>query len=151
VKFRLVPAKPFVRIDYETHATLEDFQAAVHRRAKERDVDFMDAIIHTEAKYVLCVGRFVAHAPYTHRYDWTRVYWESTGKRKEDYLRTTDYFFRYDRGVTNVHPKSFIGRLLFGRLLSSARLLRIGHALSSFISADKPTVTVDLFLPSSRT
>lgn len=151
VKFRLVPAKPYVKLEHETYPNLQAFDAAIRRHSAAGDVDFMDGIIHSPTKWVLCVGRFVAHAPYTHRYDWTRVYWQSTGTRKEDYLRTTDYFFRYDRGVTNVHPRSFLGRLLLGPFLTSERLLRIGHGLSRFLSADKPTVTVDLFMPASRT
>ncbi len=150
LKFRLVPAKPYVKMTYATYKTLAEYSAAIRRHATERDVDFMDGIIHAPDKYVLCLGNFVDKAPYTHRYDWVRVYWQSTGKRKEDYLRTADYFFRYDRGVTNVHPKSFIGRLLFGKLMTSARLLRLAEILNPFLSADRPTVTVDLFLPVSK-
>ena len=36
-------------------------------------------------------------APYTNRYDWLKVYYQSTAKRREDYLKTPHYFFRYDR------------------------------------------------------
>ena len=56
-----------------------------------------------------------------------KVYYQSTRTRREDYLRTPDYFFRYDRGVTNVHPKSLLGRLLFGKLLDSSQLLRLAR------------------------
>ena len=110
----------------------------------------MDGIIHAPNKYVLCLGKFVDEAPYTHRYDWVRVYWRSTGTRIEDYLRTPDYFFRYDRGVTNVHPRSFVGRLLFGKVMSSTTLLRLAEVLHRFLSADRPNVTVDLFLPIAK-
>jgi hypothetical protein len=148
--FRLVPAKPFVKVTYETYRTLEDYRAAILRYAGRSDVDFIDGIIHARDKLVLSIGRFVDEAPYTHRYDWVRVYWKSTGTRREDYLRTIDYFFRYDRGVTNVHPRSFLGRLLFGKLLSSSRLLRLAETFNRFLPASRPTVTVDLFLPQSN-
>ena len=148
--FKLVPAKPFVRIVYESHATLETYLASIKAHAAARDVDFMDGIIHSPRKYVLSLGTFVDTAPYTSDYSWLRVYWESTGTRREDYLATQDYFFRYDRGVTNVRPSSLPGRLVFGKLLTSTQWLKLGNKLHWVLARENPTVTVDLFLPVSR-
>ena len=149
--FRLVPAEPFVHVTYERHRTLEDYIAAMRRHAKDDTLDFMDGIIHSPALYVLSLGRFVKDAPYTNAYDWTKVYFRSTRERADDYLKTPDYFFRYDRGVTNVHPKSWLGRLLFGKLLDSSTLLRIIDKLHMFIPGERPQVTLDVFLPSTKT
>ena len=148
--FRLVPAKPYVCIHYETYPSLDEYRAAIKRHFDHQDVDFMDGIMHRPDKLVLCVGKFVDEAPYTSKYDWTKVYWESTGKRLTDYLTTPDYFFRYDRGVTNVHPKSWLGRLLFGKLMGSGNTLRIADKLNFLFKTDKPTVIVDVFLPFSK-
>jgi hypothetical protein len=148
--FQLVPAKPFVRVDYDTYSNLADYKAAIWRHYRDQDVDFMDGIIHARDKYVLSLGRFVSQAPYTNSYDWMKVYYKSTAERREDYLRTPDYFFRYDRGVTRVHPSSAVGRLLFGKLLTSAQLLRIAEKLPRLLSADRPEVVVDLFIPFSK-
>lgn len=155
--FRLVPAKRYVHVTYETHATLDSYLRAMRDYAKDEGgasgagpVDFMDGIIHSPTEYVLSLGRFVDRAPYTNAYDWTKVYWLSTKERREDYLKTPDYFFRYDRGVTNVHPKSYVGRLLFGKLLDSSTLLRIVDKLHMFLSPDRPNVTLDVFLPSTK-
>ncbi len=148
--FRLVPARAFVRVDYEHHATFEAYQASIQRHFESEDVDFMDGIMHAPDKLVLCVGRFVDSAPFTHRYDWTRIYYESTATRDHDFLRTPDYFFRYDRGVTNVHPRSFVGRLLFGKLLDSGTTLRLADKLNFLFRTDRPTVILDVFLPFSQ-
>lgn len=149
--FRLVPAEPFVHVRYETHASLASYERSILRHAEENDVDFMDGILHAPDRLVLSLGRFEREAPYTSRYDWTEVYWESTATRREDHLRTRDYFFRYDRGVTNVHPRSKLGRLLFGKLLGSDRLLRMAQSLRRVVlSDDRPTVTLDTFLPISQ-
>jgi FAD/FMN-containing dehydrogenase len=148
--FRLVPAKRYVHLVHEKHATVEDYVAAIQRHTAARDVDFLDGIIHSPTQYVLCTGRFVDSAPYTSRYDWLAVYYQSTAKRSEDYLTTPDYFFRYDRGVTNVRPKSFVGRLLFGKLLASTQWLWLGNKLHWLLRKDKPTVTLDVFVPVSK-
>jgi FAD/FMN-containing dehydrogenase len=150
LKFRLVPAKPYVHVEYETHHTLEDYRASIQRHFEQQDIDFMDGIIHAPDKLVLCCGRFVDRAPYTNRYDWVKVYYQSTGTRAEDYLATPDYFFRYDRGVTNVHPKSLVGRVLLGKLMSSSQVLRIADKANFLFKTEKPTVILDVFLPFSK-
>jgi len=127
--FKLVPARPYVKLRYETYASLAAYQAAILGHFKARDIDFMDGIIHSPHCYVLCAGDFVDAAPYTSDYRWMKIYYQSTRTRTEDYLTTPDYFFRYDRGVTNVRPRSLVGRLLFGRFLASSQWLRLAERL----------------------
>jgi FAD/FMN-containing dehydrogenase len=149
--FKLVPAKPFVHLVYERHTTLAAFQHSIAQHARDRDIDFMDGIIHSPSLWVLCTGRFVERAPYTTRYDWVKVYYQSTATRSEDYLDTKHYFFRYNRGVTNVRPRSFVGRLLFGKFLQSSQWLRIAEKVHFLLPKERPTVTLDVFVPFSKT
>jgi FAD/FMN-containing dehydrogenase len=138
--FRLVPAKRYVHVVYEKHATIESYQASIKRHADTRDVEFMDGIIHSPSLYVLSVGRFVDRAPYTNRYDRFKVYYKSTATRAEDYLTTPQYFFRYDRGVTNVRLP----------LLSSTHVLKLAAKLHWLLRSEKPTITLDVFVPFSK-
>jgi FAD/FMN-containing dehydrogenase len=151
LRFKLTPAKRFVHVVYEHHGSIAAYVAAIERRAAANDTDFMDGMIHSVDDLVLCLGRFTDDAPYTNRYDWMKVYYQSTRTRKEDYLTTEHYFFRYDRGVTNVHPKSLLGRFCFGKLLDSTLLLRLADALHWLITQEKPDMTLDVFLPISKT
>lgn len=149
--FRLVPSKPFVHVTYEKHGSLEAYKASIQSHYEKQDVDFMDGIIHSPTELVLSVGQFVDEAPYSHSYDWMRVYYLSTKTRKEDFLRTPDYFFRYDKGVTNVTPKSFLGRLLFGKFIDSDKVIRIVRALRRVLPETIIPVTLDTFIPFSKT
>lgn len=149
--FRLIPAKPFVHLRHEQHTSIDSYMTSIWSHFEHRDVDFMDGIIHSPSHLALCVGDFVDSAPYTNRYDWWKIYYQSTATRREDYLKTPYYFYRYDQGVTNVHPKSFIGRLLFGRFLGSSQILRLAEKLRwLLLNDDRPDVTVDTFIPFSR-
>ncbi len=148
--FKLLPAKAYVHMTYEKYGALEEYKAATLRHYTAKDADFMDGIIHSPEEYVLSIGNFVDAAPYAHRYDWLRVYYQSTKERKEDYLKTADYFFRYENGVTNVTPKTFLGRLLFGKLLGSTNVLKLVELFHSFIPSDYIPITIDLFLPFSK-
>ena len=148
--FDLVPAKPFVHVQYDTFTTLADYRDAIRAHFESEDVDFMDGIVHSPTHFVLSLGTFVDDAPYQNRYDWMKVYWQSTAERREDYLATADYFFRYDRGVTKVHPASFLGRLVFGKVLGSDRLLQIANRWRRLVlPKERPSVVVDVFLPCS--
>ena len=151
VTFRLVPAKPFVHVTYERTSGLAETQAAIRRIAEDPSVDFLDGILHERTLHALSAGRFVDEAPYTHRYDWVTPYYTTTAKRAEDYFATRDYFFRYDRGVTNPTPRSFVGRLLFGKALDSATVLELAHKYHRWVLPhERPDVTLDVFLPASR-
>jgi len=150
LKFRLVPAKQFVKVSYEKYKTLQEYKNAIWAHYRSKDVDFMDGIIHSPKEYVLSIGNFVDEAPYTHNYDWMRIYYLSTAKLKEDYLKTPDYFFRYNSGVTNVHPQSFIGRLLVGRFMNSTNTLRFANTFRKIIPSNIIPVTVDTFIPFSK-
>ena len=110
----------------------------------------MDGIIHSPELLVLCCGRFVDEAPYTSRYDWMKIYYQSTARRSVDYLKTPDYFFRYDKGVTNVRPKSLLGRFLFGKWINSTLALKTAARLHRLLRSEHPTITLDVFVPVSR-
>ena len=148
--FRLCPAQPYLRLTYEKHRTAASYLASIAAHARDRDVDFMDGIIHGPNLYVLSLGHFVERAPYTHRYDWVTPYHATTARRAEDYFTTPDYFFRYNRGVTAVRPRSWWARLLFGRFIESTRVLRVADRFNHLLKPEQIGVTVDLFIPFSR-
>lgn len=148
--FKLVPAKPFVKIVYEKHPNIESYQRSIWDHYQKHDLDFMDGIIHAPNELVLSVGHFVDSAPYTSTYEWVTAYYETTNKRREDYMRTPDYFFRYNRGVTNVLPKSKLARFFFGKFIDSTVSLQIAEKASWILEKENPTIILDVFLPFSK-
>jgi hypothetical protein len=145
--FRLIPAQPYVHMSYELYHSLAEYKEAIWSHFTRQDVDFMDGIIHGPREYALSLGNFTDRAPYTNSYQWLKVYYKTTKKRSEDYLELEDYYFRYDQGVTGVGPESLPGRLLFGKLLSSTRKLRLAESLQRLVPFDFVPITVDLFIP----
>jgi hypothetical protein len=149
--FRLIPAKRFVHITNEQHTSIDGYLDSIRSHFERKDVELMDGIIHSNRHLSLCVGQFVDSAPYANRYDWLKIYYQSTATRREDYFETPHYFYRYDKGVTNVHPKSLLGRLVLGKFLGSSEILRLAQKLRwLLLDDDRPDVTVDTFLPFSR-
>jgi FAD/FMN-containing dehydrogenase len=150
LKLKLLPAMPFVRVDYLRLTDLDSFLDAVREHSKGFDVDFMDGIFHSPREFILCLGRFVEQVPYTHRYIW-EIYHQSTRKRENDYLRTYDYLFRYDRDNFWV-SRNFGQENKLLRLLSlpvapdSTRMFSLARRFP-FLVASTPDVAVDAAIP----
>ena len=59
-------------------------------------VDFVDGVWFREDESYLTIGRFVAEAPYTNDYTGQKIFYRSLQTRREDYLTTHDYLWRWD-------------------------------------------------------
>ncbi|HEY3353711.1 MAG TPA: FAD-binding oxidoreductase [Polyangia bacterium] len=152
--FRLVPAKPFVRVEYRRFATVERFEAELLARCRAADFDFIDGIIHGPDEHILCLGQFVDTAPFVSDYRWLNIYYKSTRERTVDYLATADYCFRYDtechwltRSVPPLEWKPV--RLAVGKLfLGSTNLIRWSKRLEKVLKLKRrPDVVCDVFIP----
>jgi len=58
LKFKLIPAKPSVKVTYEKYNNIKDYKSAIWGHYENKDVDFMDGIIHSPTEYVLSVANF---------------------------------------------------------------------------------------------
>ncbi len=154
LKFKLIPASPYVHLTFEKH-NADSYLRAIRGRAAGGSVDFMDGLALSSRSFVLCLGSFVHDAPYLHSYDWMRVYHKAAAERSEDFLRTRDYFFRYDADchwiARNYGLENPLVRLLFGKFfLGSTRMLTLARSLPFMLRADKHEVVVDVFVPFSK-
>jgi FAD/FMN-containing dehydrogenase len=157
LSFRLVPAERFVHVRYARFRSAEEFHGAAVEAVRAGDVDFVDGIIHGPTRFVLCLGRFTATAPYTTSYRRLNVYYRSTRERTEDYLTTPEYLFRYDTDahwVSRTFPPMEWKpvRFLLGRwFLGSTNLIRWAKRLEPLFGVKRrPDVLVDLFIPADR-
>jgi FAD/FMN-containing dehydrogenase len=148
LKFSLIPAKPFVKVEFERFENLDDFKKGIMDHFDKDDIDFMDGFVHSPDEFVINAGIFVDEAPYTHDYEWRRSFCQNSRELDEDYLETKDYFFRYNRGVSNV--KSLSSRYIMSKIFTSNDILRMADRFHSIIPGDSIPVTVDLFIPFSK-
>jgi FAD/FMN-containing dehydrogenase len=151
LKFRLIPAKPFVRMDYVKFDSFSKLMETIYKHYKAKDIDCMDAIIHSAKECVLCIGTFVDTAPYSNTYTWN-IFYKTTLARDQDYLPTYDYFFRYDADchwcTRNFGLENTLLRLLLGPFaLGSSNILTIADKFPFLAKKNKnPDVVVDVFI-----
>jgi FAD/FMN-containing dehydrogenase len=157
LSFRLVPARPFIRMEYRHFTAFEPFLEDLLAQCRGGGADFIDAIVHGPRSFVVCLGRGAASAPYVSNYRWLDIYYRSTAERTEDYLTTFDYAFRFDTEchwmtrtvpLLTTRPVRFAaGRLLLG----STNLIRWSYRLERLLGAKaRPDVVCDVFVPARR-
>jgi len=157
LKFKLVPAKKCVRIDYIHYDTFSEYMDAIKQHYENQDIEMMDGLIFSENTNVLCVASFVdeEEAPYTNKY-FLDIYYKSAMKRKQDFLSTIDYFFRYDAdchwSIRNIAGGIFENKLvrwLVGPfILGSTNILKTSERLPFLTKkGGEPDVIVDVFIP----
>jgi FAD/FMN-containing dehydrogenase len=155
IKFKLVPAKPFVKIDYVKYSSFDDLMEAIRNHYIKKDIEMMDALIHSPTNCLLCIGTFVDNPPYNNKYKY-RIYYKSTIKRNEDYLRTEDYFFRYDAdchwSTRNYGMENKLLRLILGPFaLGSTKVIKWANRFPFKPKKDSPPdVIVDVFIPNQN-
>jgi len=157
IRFKLIPAKPFVKMVYVTFGGFESFWNFLKDRCLLKDNDFVDAIIHSRDEFTVCLGNMVDEAPYRSSYAWLNVFYKSTRLKKEDFLSLYDYFFRYDaecHWLSRTVPflENRLVRLIVGKfVLGSTNLIKWSGRLAPLMRMKKrPEVVVDVFIPSGR-
>ncbi len=99
LKIQLFPIKPFVKLTRVTYADAASFVRALSQegtRARGKSDDaFVEGTVLAPKQYVVSLGRFVDTAPFV-RDIYKQPFYKSIGTHAEDYLKTEDYFFRYD-------------------------------------------------------
>ena len=157
IKFKLLSAKPFVKMTYKSFDNFKEYWSYLSERCSKKDYDFIDGIIHSKNKFVVCLGDMVDKAPYTSKYDWLNIYYKSTSEKQEDYLTIYDYFFRYDtecHWLTKTVPlmETKIARFILGKLiLGSSNLIKWSNRIKPIMKLQRrPDVVVDVFIPSQK-
>jgi len=158
LKFKLIHARPFVRMENRVFSNFKDYWAFMLERCEAGEDDFIDGIVHGPDRCVACIGNMVDSAPYTNRYDWLKVYYRSTIEKREDYLALEHYFFRYDTDLhwlTRTIPflEHWLPRLVLGKaVLGSTNVIHITRALRPLFAIGKkrPDLVLDVFIPHER-
>ncbi len=155
--FRLIAAKPFVKMTYVVEQNMEEYWALLTREMERGVYDFIDGIVVGPSQFVACLGELVDEVPYESVYSQEKIFYQSVTERTNDYMALEEYFFRYDRDchwLTKTFWPLTLGpvRRSLGRFfLGSTNLIkwskRVRHLL---MLKRRPEVVVDVFIPAGR-
>jgi FAD/FMN-containing dehydrogenase len=130
LKVKLIPVKPFVHIEHARYEDATEYFRALEKAcapttASAADVpDFVDGVMFGPTEMYITTGTFVDTAPSVSDYTYMDIYYRSIREKKDDYLSTYGYLWRWDTdwfwcskafGVQNPLVRRIFGK----RLLNS--------------------------------
>jgi len=96
LKARTIPVQPYVRLEHIPYNDSDAYFRQLDELCRADDVDFLDGTIFEPGEYFITVGRFTDDAPYLSDYTYRNIYYRSIRDRREDFLTTHDYLWRWD-------------------------------------------------------
>ena len=119
VKAGAVPVQPYVRLEHVPFRDADSFFAGIDHRCRAGGADFIDATVFAPDRLYITLGRFAPRAPYTSDYGYEHIYYRSIAEKREDWLTTRDYLWRWDTDwfwcSRNVYAQNPLIRRLYGR------------------------------------
>ncbi len=164
VKLKLISAKKFVKVEYQTVKNFSQMQEVLTSYAKTTEYDFMEGIMYTAKLGVVILGKMtdISEKPEVIGLNksWGRWYYKHIQFRLKnkifcDYFPLRDFLFRYDRGAFWMGeyffklfhlPANRLTKWIFNAWLNTRALYR---ALHSANLAQKYIIQ-DLCLPASK-
>ena len=95
LKARTMPVQGFVRLKHHRCASPEAFFDALEAQCNS-DADFVDGVIFGPDEFYVTEARHLQSAPATSDYSYMNVFYRSIREKKEDFLTTRDYIWRWD-------------------------------------------------------
>ncbi len=163
-KIRLIPTKPFVKINrLKFSDPVEFFEELISLASSHREnekITFVDGV-SLDNNFYITLGEFVDQVPFTSNYKYMNIYYRSLPQKSEDYLTTSDYIWRWDSDwfwcSKYFFMENFFLRALLGKLLlKSTAYWKIMHFANTNSLAKKilqkgankqETVIQDLQIP----
>lgn len=150
VKSKLIDAKAYVAINYQSYSNIDQFIKAIEKEYQQPKHDFMDSIIHANNQFVLCLADFVDSVPHLSNYSKDKIYYKSTRQLTTDYLTTYDYYFRFDADCHWISrnyglENPLIRKLFANKYLGSSKMIKAADKYKLIFSKQTPQVTLDTF------
>jgi FAD/FMN-containing dehydrogenase len=154
LKLRLIPAGRNVHLSQVRFSDPDAYFAAVEEAAVDPAVDYLDGTIFGGREMYLAIGRFCDSAPRLSNYTYRNIYYRSIQHKKEDWLSTKDYIWRWDTDwfwcSKQFYVQNPVVRLLATkRLLNSRtyqRIMRLAQRLG-YSSSGTESVIQDVDIP----
>jgi len=95
LKARTMPVSGYVHLQHHKHSEAASFFADLEEKCNSK-ADFVDGTIFGPDEYYVTEAHHVEQAPATSDYTYKNIYFRSIQNRKEDFLTTHDYIWRWD-------------------------------------------------------
>jgi FAD/FMN-containing dehydrogenase len=95
-RLALIPARPFVHLQVERFDTCTGYLEAMREATTRGNIDFVEGLFFEDHRFFLMTGRFADEVPQVDDILRHHVFYRLVQERRDIYLATADYIFRYD-------------------------------------------------------
>lgn len=92
----LMPARPFVHLHIDWFECSREYLDSMRRATLQDDIDFIEGLFFEDGRFYLMTGRLVDEVPRADDILREHVFYKLVQVRRDIYLTTADYIFRYD-------------------------------------------------------
>jgi FAD/FMN-containing dehydrogenase len=162
LKVRLIAAKPYVHVTHVRYSDPSDYFTRIAEVSKADGIDYLDGTVFSADEMYLTAGEFRDAAPRVSDYTYMGIYYKSIRLRKDDWLTTKGYIWRWDtdwfwcskhfgvqrRAIRLLATKWALNSRTYQRIMRLAHRFgpRAGHAESVIQDVDIPIENAARFL-----
>jgi FAD/FMN-containing dehydrogenase len=95
-RIALIPARPFVHLHIECFDAVQAYLDAMQQATTRADIDFVEGLFFEDGRFYLMTGYFADEAPQIDDILRQQIFYRLVQERRDIYLATADYIFRYD-------------------------------------------------------
>jgi FAD/FMN-containing dehydrogenase len=95
-KIALHPAAPYVHLHMQRFNKVQEYLDAMEAATRSPDLAFVEGLFFEDKRFFLMTGRFVERAAEMDDIVREHVFYRLVERRRDIYLKTFDYIFRYD-------------------------------------------------------
>ena len=165
VKAKTVAVKPYVRLEHLPFNDSQKYFSALEKMLRGSDADFVDGTVFSPERLFITLGRFTDKAPYTSDYTFEKIYYRSIAEKRDDYLTTHDYIWRWDTdwfwcSKNVLAQNAFFRKFIFGKKRLGSRtytkIMRwnsragVTKKLERLLGLHSESVIQDVDIPLSR-
>ena len=164
VKAATIPVLPFVHVQHREFGKPGDFFTALERHCTSGDATFIDGTVFAPDRLFITLGRFAAEAPRVSDYTFERIYYRSIPEKREDWLTTHDYLWRWDTDwfwcsknvgaqnpiVRRLYGKKRLGSRTYGKIMRWNARAGLSRLLNRVLGLHAESVIQDVDIPIGR-
>jgi FAD/FMN-containing dehydrogenase len=164
VKARTVPVRRYVRLEHMGFQSAAKFFQTLGEKLRTGDADFIDGTVFSPDEMYISLGSFTDTAPWTSDYTYERIYYRSIRDKREDYLTTHDYIWRWDTDwfwcsknvlaqnplVRRLYGKERLGSRTYTKIMRWNSRVGITKKLERLIGLHSESVIQDVDIPLPR-
>jgi FAD/FMN-containing dehydrogenase len=164
VKAKTVPVSQYVHLTHLPYTDARTYFAELERLLRAGEADFVDGTAFSPARMFITLGRFADSAPYASDYTYERIYYRSIAEKREDYLTTHDYIWRWDTDwfwcsknvfaqnplVRRIYGKERLGSRTYTKIMRWNSRVGVTKKLERLLGLHSESVIQDVDIPLDR-